>query len=420
MSIKINRLTLFDHFQLDPIILNLQAVLIAKDASDSYYVLIRLLIEKGQSLYDYMIHLMLISNNKKLLVYENKHHSISDFQKACLLNDLEILQNLFTMDLRELCHKQGDRHEILVKLESEENKSPLYKAFIAFFQSTSLNLMPMNDRQTMKDQVDVGMFIKLLQTFGVGPFVVHTGFSVREKEGTMLLEGVKSIETLSWNEIYQYEIQKEALYRNTKALVDENAFQNVLLVGASGTGKSTSVKAIVNLFAKDKLRLIQIQKGQLHLLPQVIDFIKGRSFKFIIFIDDLSFEANEDEYKFLKSFMEGSISGEMRQVAFYVTSNRRHLIKEIRTERENDIHLQDFIQEMTSLSDRFGLTLLYEGLNQNEYFDMVFSMAQSEGMSKSKEELQKEARIYALRHGKMSGRVAAQFIKQLSIDEVIY
>lgn len=409
MSIKINRLTLFDHFQQDPVVLNLQAVLTSKEPSDSYFTLVRLLLEKGQSFYDYLIHLLLISDNKKLLAYENQRSGVGIFEKACLLNDLEILNHLFNLDLKELCHLQSDRHEILLKLEEEGLKTFLYEPFLAFFRSNS---------QKSESEYTDG-FIELLRKYGVGPFAIYTGFFVRDKGEGMVLDGVESIETLSWDEIYQYDMQKEALYKNTKALVEGNSFQNVLLVGASGTGKSTSVKSVVNMFTDLKLRLIQIQKGQLHLLPHVLDYVKGRSFKFIIFIDDLSFEANEDEYKFLKSFMEGSISGEMSQIAFYVTSNRRHLIKEIRTERENDIHLQDFIQEMTSLSDRFGLTLLYEGLNQNEYYDMVESMAISEGFSMTTDELQRQARIYAMRHGKMSGRVASQFMKQLAIDAAL-
>lgn len=408
MKFDINRLTLFDHLQQDSILQMMQRILKGKNAKANYYDLIRKLVDQKKSFYDYVIHLMILGNNKKLLVYENTTSELGRFELACLHNDLEILQQLFSLDLEFICNEQQDRHHLLAKLEIEGSKTFLYEPFRSYF--TTVNL-----KESEKGIED---FIELIRRFGVGPFAIYTGFSVREKETGMSLEGVERIDTLPWDEIFQYQMQKDALYKNTKALVEGKSFQNALLVGASGTGKSTSVKSVVNLFVDQKLRLIQIQKGQLHLLPYVLEFIKGRSFKFILFIDDLSFEANEDEYKFLKSFIEGSIKGENDRVAFYVTSNRRHLIKEIRTERENDIHLQDFIQEMTSLSDRFGLTLLYEGLNQNEYFAMVESMAMTEGIPMDKEELIRQARIYAMRHGKMSGRVANQFIKQIAVDSV--
>jgi predicted AAA+ superfamily ATPase len=259
-------------------------------------------------------------------------------------------------------------------------------------------------------------FVEILKKYGVGRFALNHGFLVKTSEDEPEFIGIENIVTLDWDEIYLYERQKDALFKNTKAFVEGYSSQNALLVGGSGTGKSTSVKTVAKLFAQEGLRLVQMQKGQLIFLPKVLSLIKNQGFRFILFIDDLSFEANEDEYKFLKSFIEGSISDDLSHVVFYVTSNRRHLIKEIRTERENDIHLQDFIQEMTSLSDRFGLTLIYENLDQKEYFSMVKAMAEKEGLSIEEEQLIHDARIYAMRHGKMSGRVANQFIKQVKLD----
>lgn len=404
----LNNLTLFDHLKEDAILQWLVHLIRYENKEEAYYSLIRLLLEKQQTLYEYVIRKMLLADNKKLSVFA-QDRELTPFEMGCLKHDLTLLTEVFQVDLHDLSKKAVDKNELLVKLDFNKSTIPFVEDMVTLLQGD----------KTMDEKVT--RFCYILKNYGIGPFMLYPAFTVQESDGDIHFTGIKEIITLDWDEIYHYPLQKEALLKNTKSFIENKPFQNVLLVGASGTGKSTSVKSIVNLFSKDKLRLIQMQKGQLHLLPQVLQYIEHRGFKFILFIDDLSFEANEDEYKFLKSFIEGSIAGDASQVAFYVTSNRRHLIKEIRSERENDIHLQDFIQEMTSLSDRFGLTLMYEGLAQKEYFDMIEKMYASQTqqgvqlMSLSIEELQNQGRIYALRHGKMSGRVAMQFIKQLGV-----
>lgn len=152
-------------------------------------------------------------------------------------------------------------------------------------------------------------------------------------------------------------------------------------------------------------------------MPKLLESLSDSVFKFVLYIDDLSFEVNEDEYKFLKSFIEGGIANDASNVAFYVTSNRRHLIKEVRSEREGDIHLQDFIQEMTSLSGRFGLNLTFESLTQKAYYQMVRQMVEDEGLKVDLETLDIEAKKrWSLRHGGgMSGRIANQFVKHLQM-----
>lgn len=405
--------TLFDHLASDVVIEDLHAVRTGMDKKGAYYRIIRSLLDTKQSLYEYIVTKMLSGDSKKLTVYE-KNEVLDVFQKACLHHDLEIFKSIFQSSLEEICKSVGDEGQLLIKLEESRQKDldGWIKAYIKFFEA-------LNEKD--KDE-SVDQFAELLRETGLSPFALYPAFKVKEiiceetGETRIRLDGFESIHSIGWEQIYYYQHQKEQLIKNTKDFVEGRSFQNVLLVGASGTGKSTSVKAVVNLFTDQKLRLIQMQKGQLHLLPQLLKYIEGRRFKYILFIDDLSFEANEDEYKFLKSFIEGSVSGDMSHVAFYVTSNRRHLIKEVRTERENDIHLNDFIQEMTSLSDRFGLTLLYESLNQKEYFDMVLRMVNEKGdLDKSDIEITGEARIFAMRHGKMSGRVAMQFIKHLGL-----
>lgn len=408
-----NSFTLFDHLTEDEVLKDLDSIRTGIDKKAAYYRLIRRLLEANQSLYEYIVTKMLLADSKKLTVYEHRD-TLDEFQIACLNHDLTIFKTLFQCNMEDICKSVGDEGQLLIKMENSRRN--IIKAsileYIKFFEGL----------KKADNQLAIEEFAMLLRQSGLSPFAIYPAFNVKEvvnsvnKETTIRLDGFEAIHTIPWSNIYYYQRQKDQLIKNTQDFVEGRSFQNVLLVGASGTGKSTSVKAVVNLFKDQKLRLIQMQKGQLHLLPQLLKYIEGRSFKYILFIDDLSFEANEDEYKFLKSFIEGSVSGDMSHVAFYVTSNRRHLIKEVRTERENDIHLNDFIQEMTSLSDRFGLTLLYESLNQKEYFDMVLRMVDEKGGSEiTDDEITNQARVYALRHGKMSGRVAMQFIKHLGV-----
>ena len=231
------------------------------------------------------------------------------------------------------------------------------------------------------------------------------------------LTPIEHYEPMAWDHIYDYEHQKHQLYANTKALVEGRTFQHALLVGASGTGKSSSVKGVVQAFGHQKLRLIQLHKGQMERLPKLLNTLAKSAFKFILFFDDLSFEVNEDSCKLLKTYMEGGVTDVAGNIAFYVTTNRRHLIKEVRSEREGDIHLADFIQEMTSLSKRFGLTLTYEGLTQKAFFTMVQQMLEENQMFMEREEMEVKARQWSLRNGGMSGRVARQFVADIQMKD---
>ena len=253
-------------------------------------------------------------------------------------------------------------------------------------------------------------FIGLLKKYGTGEFAVNDAYYINQNNA---LVPVEHFEPLAWENIYDYQVQKEKLIQNTKALVEGRPFHHALLVGASGTGKSSSVKGVVNLFCDRKLRLIQLYKGQLTNLPWLMKKLSSSTFTFVIFIDDLSFEVNEDDYKLLKSYIEGGVVNEAQNIAFYVTSNRQHLIKEDRSDREGDIHIQDFIQEMTSLSRRFGLRLTYDKLTQKSYFNMVAKMLEDEGVVIDREEMEAEARKWSMRHSGMSGRIAAQFVREI-------
>lgn len=220
------------------------------------------------------------------------------------------------------------------------------------------------------------------------------------------------------DDLVGYEIQKKKLVDNTKAFVEGKKANNVLLFGDSGTGKSTSIKAIVNEFYGDGLRMIEIYKHQFKDLSNVIAAVKNRNYKFIIYMDDLSFEEFEVEYKFLKAVIEGGVETKPDNVLIYATSNRRHLIKETWNDRndmehDNGMHRSDTMQEKLSLVNRFGVTINYSRPSQKEYFDIVISLARRAGITMSEEELKAEANKWELAHGGISGRTAQQFVYYL-------
>ena len=217
------------------------------------------------------------------------------------------------------------------------------------------------------------------------------------------------------SDLVGYERQKEQLYENTAAFVEGKAANNVLLYGDAGTGKSTSIKAILNEFYDRGLRMIEIYKHQFEDLSSVISKIKNRNYRFIIYMDDLSFEEFEIEYKYLKAVIEGGLETKPDNVLIYATSNRRHLIRETWGDRsdmtQDELHHSDTMQEKLSLVARFGVSINYGAPTQKEYFDIVEHLAAPyENFGLSKDELRQQANAWEMRNGGLSGRTAQQFI----------
>lgn len=406
MGIDINQLVIYRNILEDGIVKNYIQLINEKETSVLYYPLIHELLLKGEFLFDHILKAIIDTENTFTIQLEKSFNSSTQLNPMWLKNDLSLIKTLFETDIWEIAQKALDEQNMLSHLLYGPDPHSVIERFKEFF----INL---TSRSVTEE--DCTEFTLLCRTYGIGKFAFHQAFYFTNQQ---TFHPIKDFNPLGWEQIYSYAYQKQQLYENTYAFVSGAPFHNALLVGSSGTGKSSSVKAIINLFAPQKLRLLQMHKGQLSHLPKVLEQISGRTFKFIIFIDDLSFEANEDEYKFLKSFIEGGIANEADNVAFYITSNRRHLIKEIRSERENDIHLHDFIQEMTSLSDRFGLTLFYEAPNQKVYLDMIEKMLGKQGEVLPPETLAVKARQWSLEHGGMSGRTAEQFVKHVLIEKI--
>ena len=245
---------------------------------------------------------------------------------------------------------------------------------------------------------------------GYGMFAKYHMFYVQDDR----LVPVKNPDDTRLEQFGGYELERQEVLDNTRALLAGKPAANVLLYGDAGTGKSATVKALANAFCEDGLRLIELKKSQLHKIPELVDALSENPLKFILFIDDLSFVANDDNFAALKAILEGSVSAKAANVAVYATSNRRHLVKETFSEREgDDIHRADTMEELYSLSDRFGLKVTFSRPDKELYLQIVHHLAQVSGLDMPAAELDREAEIFALGRGGRSARAARQLIDHL-------
>ncbi len=251
------------------------------------------------------------------------------------------------------------------------------------------------------------------EKWGSGMMARYTAFRVGAG-GTLI--GIADFPVFNWDDLLGYEDQKYKLLTNTQNFMEGRPANNVLLTGARGTGKSTGVKALAAMFAADGLRLIQIGRDQLELVAPVLEKLNEiRSKKFILFFDDLSFDEGESGYKYLKSAIDGSVTAQPDNVLIYATSNRRHLLKETWSDRndalEAEVYRQDSANESISLSDRFGLILHYSTPSQEEYLQIIDHELRKAGVHLSKEELRLEGVRWEMEHSGRNGRIANQFVK---------
>ena len=244
---------------------------------------------------------------------------------------------------------------------------------------------------------------------GYGMFAKHHVFTLENGQ----LVPVKYPDPQRLSELPGYEKEREKVIANTKALLAGMPANNVLLYGDAGTGKSSAVKAIANEFAPEGLRLVEVKKNQLYQIPDLMDKLAANPLKFILFIDDLSFTANDDNFAALKAILEGSVGGRAKNIAVYATSNRRHLIKETLTDRTgDDIHEADTRQELMSLSARFGLTVTFQRPEKARFETILAELAKQHGIDMPMDQLLVKAEAFAIRAGGRSPRVAKQFIEQ--------
>ena len=254
--------------------------------------------------------------------------------------------------------------------------------------------------------------------YGVGKFGLNKAFRI--EEGTDLKTAniipITRVEHVYLNDIIGYDIQKKKLTDNTESFINGKPANNCLLYGDAGTGKSSSVKAIVNEYYDKGLRIIEIYKHQFRYLSDILEQIKDRNYKFIIYMDDLSFEESELEYKYLKAILEGGFGRRPENVLIYATSNRRHLIRESfrdKTETDEELHTRDTVEEKLSLSARFGEKIYYGSPDKKEFNSIVLSLAKKHNIDMDESEILSKANMWELSHGGMSGRSATQFITYL-------
>ena len=260
------------------------------------------------------------------------------------------------------------------------------------------------------------------QRYGYGAFAMNRAFRIRSTADGVDFLPISNIDRVVLDDLLGYDKQKAELRRNTETFLKGGSANNVLLYGDAGTGKSTSVKALINEYYDQGLRMIEIYKHQFRDLSAVLAEIKNRNYRFIIFIDDLSFEENEVEYKFLKAVIEGGVETRPDNVLIYATSNRRHLIRETwndRTDMEHhgDIHRSDTVEEKLSLAARFGVSINYNAPTPREFKEIVLFLAKKHGIDMPEAELLAKANTWEVRHGGFSGRVAQQFIQYLQGGE---
>lgn len=334
--------------------------------------------------------------------------SVNEFAK----NDFKVFMNLFNYDFRPIeaalginCFSLISDYKAIVKKELMYNKNVSEKV-----QALSLKL------ETAKDENEFFNYVTdFYKAYGVGMFGLNKAFRIIGGDNGVTFTPINNMDKVMLDDLIGYEIQKKKLVENTEAFVQGRKANNALLFGDSGTGKSTSIKAIVNEYYDQGLRMIEIYKHQFKDLSNVIASIKNRNYKFIIYMDDLSFEEFEIEYKFLKAVIEGGVETKPDNILIYATSNRRHLIKETWNDRNdmesnNGLHRSDTIEEKLSLVNRFGCQISYSKPSQKEFFDIVIGLARKNNVKMTDEELMAEANKWELSHGGISGRTAQQFI----------
>lgn len=389
LNLKLHALTIFRGILQDTVMQKLLALLDCKEKSqveqvNLYADFTAELYSKNDNLTRYLLNLILEDENVIMLRCA-QGLSVDGHMSDCLRQELVALQQVGMLTSADV------------------------KAHLAY-----TGFLPEWNTEEIDYSAEYTKRIANIGSHGYGMFAKYHMFIIRDSAITP----VQYPDDTQLNQLIGYKDARQKVIDNTLALLNDKPAANVLLYGDAGTGKSSTVKAVVNRYKDRGLRLIEIEKKQLRDIPSIIDALSKNPLKFILFIDDLSFSSNDDDFGALKAILEGSVSARTSNIAIYATSNRRHLIKENFSDRDgNEVHYNDTVQELTSLSDRFGLTVLFTKPGKSEYLEIVEGMAAQHNIALPQEELFLKAEQFALLHSGRSARVAKQFIEHLMATE---
>lgn len=366
--------------------------------------------------HNYLTFILLTNENSFSMTSEKvgaNDGTVNHFAKA----DFAVFKKLFDFDFDPIEKDLGiDCFSTVCNYHSIPKKERMYN------RNVSEHVQEVSERiEKAADEEEIFTIVTdFYKAYGVGMFGLNRAFRIRHLEDGVEFLPINNTDSVLLKDLIGYEIQKKKLIDNTEAFVKGLPANNVLLCGDAGTGKSTSIKALLNEYYDQGLRMIEIYKHQFQDLSSIIAQVKNRNYRFIIYMDDLSFEDFEIEYKFLKAVIEGGMETRPDNVLIYATSNRRHLIKESWNDRndmenENGMHRSDTMQEKLSLVARFGVTIYYGKPSQKEYFTIVKELRKRyPSITLTDEELCAEANKWELSHGGISGRTAQQFINYMA------
>ena len=361
----------------------------------------------------YLTDILVNDENSYSCAAEMRGYADGTLNRAAL-HDLRIFKELYDFDLLKMAEALGaDDFDIVLSYEAGERESHVYNTRICSrICALAQKLSGSRTAEEMKDTRT-----QFYGEYGVGKFGLHKAFRVARADGLVRIEPVSKTAHVCLSDLVGYQLAKKKLTENTEAFVNGKKANNCLLYGDAGTGKSTCIKALANEYYSKGLRIIEVYKHQFQDLNEVVAQIKNRNYKFIIYMDDLSFEEFEIEYKYLKAVIEGGLEKKPDNVLIYATSNRRHLIRENfkdREERDEDLHINDTVQEKLSLSARFGVTIYFGAPDMKQFQEIVRRLAEKEGIEIPEQELLTKANQWELSHGGLSGRTAQQFIDHIA------
>lgn len=388
LNLKLKSLCIFRTLLSDSVIgalvkyLDCLAATSVADKIDAYSAFVSALYENNRV--SLARHIQTVVNNDENVYVKilGSGKSVSPTMKKCVDAELDVLQQVADLTSGMLCS------------EIE------WSGFLPVFKAEKVDLASDYAKRTRN-----------IGKYGYGIYAKNHMFRIGADNKIV---PVLNPDEIRLSELVDYEREKQIVVDNTKALLEGRAAANILLTGDAGTGKSSTVKAVVNELYKDGLRIIEVRKEQLREIPAVLDELSENPLKFILFIDDLSFQKDDDNFSALKAVLEGSVSAKSKNVVIYATSNRRHLVKEKFTDREgDDVHFNDTMQEIVSLSERFGIQITFNRPDKKTYLDIVRHLADAKGIKYDAGELNLAAERFALERGSRSARAAKQFVDGL-------